>query len=143
MRKLLFIAALLFVFTGNLKSQTTIHGQAEPVVLYELHNGSFFKVITSDIWVYANGDYGIATPYTLQPGPPPEIEGIPMIDFRPMSCYDAKVAYGRTAVRCGPYSISFVGNQRVVNCGGTDQTTCEIKFKKDGVDYVLENPQVQ
>lgn len=143
MRKLLFIAVLLLGFTSNLKSQTTIHGQAEPVILYELHNGSFFKVITSDIWVYANGDYGIATPYTLQPGPPPEIDGIPMIDFRPMSCYDAKVAYGRTAVRCGPYSVSFVGNQRVVNCGGTDQTTCEIKFKKDGVDYVLENPQVQ
>ncbi len=130
-------------FASNSKSQTIIHGQSEPVVLYELHNGGFFKVITSDIWVYADGSYGIATPYSLQPSSSPEIDGIPMIDFRPMSCYDARVAYGRTAVRCGPYSVTFDGNTRVVNCGGTDQTTCEIKFKKDGVDVVMENPQIQ
>lgn len=126
MKKVILFTLLIAGLYSKAQSQTTIHGSSEPVTLYDLTNGSFFKVITTDIWMYANGNVGIAMPYTLQAVTPPTINGTPMIDFRPMSCYDAKSAWGQTAVKCGPFNEFVEGGRKIKNCGNTDQTTCEV-----------------
>lgn len=142
MKKVILFTLLIAGLYSKAQSQTTIHGSSEPVTLYDLTNGSFFKVITTDIWMYANGNVGIAMPYTLQAVTPPTINGTPMIDFRPMSCYDAKSAWGQTAVKCGPYNVEIVDNSTIKTCGDTDNTTCRVEWTDEKGKHVIYNVQI-
>lgn len=143
MKKIILFTLLIAGLCSKAQSQTTIHGSLEPVELYDLTNGSFFKIMTTDIWMYANGSVGIAMPYTLQPVAPPTINGTPIVDFRPMSCYDARSAWGQTSVKCGPFNVFVDGNQQVRSCGDTDNTTCEVTgTDPNGKKVKLYNVQI-
>lgn len=112
--------------------------------MYQLIDGEFYEIITTDIWVYANGTYGVTMPFTLQQTAPPTIGGVPLEDFKPIPCYDAKSDYGRTSVQCGPYHVEVVnGNTYVQSCYDRNDVTCRVRFKKDDHEFVIWNPETE
>lgn len=132
MRKAILLTFISLVCIAKVNAQTTVHGSSVPVTLYNLTGGYFFKVVTTDIWMYADGSVGVTTPYTLQQVAPPTINGTPVVDFRPMTCYEGRVAWGQTAVKCGPYRETFSGGTKNISCGDTDDTTCKVSWTDEG-----------
>ncbi len=142
MRKVILLTFISLVCIAKANAQTTVHGSSVPVTLYDLTGGYFFKVVTTDIWMYANGSVGVATPYTLQQVTPPTINGTPVVDFRPMTCYEGRVAWGQTAVKCGPYNVFVQGGQNVRDCGDTDDTTCKVEWTDEKGFHQIYNVQI-
>jgi hypothetical protein len=142
MKKIIILSIILFGGLTFTKAQTTIHGQAEPVELIDLIDGSFYKIITSDIWVYADGSYGINSPYTLQLTTAPVMDGTVIGDFKPIPCYTAKSDYGASKVKCGPYHVRVVDDVYIRECKNTNDVTCQIKWNDSNGDHVVWNPEI-
>lgn len=144
MRNVVLLIFFSVTFVFNARSQTvTIHGSSGSVVLYQITNTGFQQIITSEIWMYANGSVGVAIPYSLQQSVPPQINGTPVVDFRPMTCYECKVAYGTTSTVCGPFLTSYENGKFINSCSDTNTAACKLEYTDgNGTKVQIWNPQI-
>lgn len=122
----------------------TIHGSSTPVTLYQISDAGFQQIITSEMWINTDGGVAVAIPYSLQQTTPPIIDGTPIVDFRPMTCYECRVAYGRTSTLCGPWHDWIEGGRWAMKCNDINDAACRLEFTDaNGQKYVIFNPHIE